>query len=85
MASRSLTTSTPFHHLPLEEKHLLQVCEGVEAHSALSLADVLSVAVQELLFDAVDEANAVTGNLAFLCEFAMDAAKGLRKAAGAVA
>jgi hypothetical protein len=85
MATKSVTTRASFHHLPLEENYLFEVREGIDASSALSHADVLSAVVQELLLEATDEENALTGNMAYFCEFAMETAKALRTAAGAVA
>lgn len=85
MATQSVTTRASFHHLPLEDNCLFDVRDGIDAHSALSHADVLSAVVQELLVEAVDEDNVLTGNMAYLCEFAMETAKALRQAVGAVA
>ena len=79
---KTQTTSVEFDYLPVFDKHLFAVKEGIDVQSALSASNVLSTAVQELIGETIAGDLEISGNLAYLCEFAMKAAKGLREAAG---
>lgn len=85
MATKSVTTATPFDHIPVAQDHLFEVRGGLDVSFALSHAEVLSSVVQSLLMDAVSDDEPVVGDMAYVCEFLMDTAKALRTAAGATA
>jgi len=85
MATKSVTTATPFDHIPIAQDHLFEVREGLDSSFALSHAEILSSFVQSILMDAVSDDDPVGGDMAYVCEFLMDTAKALRVAAGAAA
>ncbi len=85
MATKSVTTVTPFDHIPVADDHLFEVRGGLDASFALSHAEILSSVVQSILMDAVGAGDAVDGDMAYVCGFLMDTAKALRVAAGATA
>ena len=80
----NLTRRASLCLIPAAEKHLMEVTEGMETLHAISLADCLDGAVRKLLTEAV-AGGGMDVDIAFLCEFAMDAAHGLRTASGVTA
>lgn len=76
----STTTATDFREIPAEGRHLLAVAEGVEAATARREAADLEDAVRRLLGGSIE--TGADGSTAYLCEFALDAARALREAAG---
>lgn len=83
MAMKSVTTVTPFDHIPVAHDHLFEVRGGLDASFALSHAEIISNVVQSMLLDAVEDD--MGGDKAYVCEFLMDTAKALREAVGATA
>lgn len=76
------TTETAFREIPAEGRHLLTVAEGIEAATARREAADLEDAVRRLLGGAIE--SGTDGSTAYLCEFALEAARALRLAAGRV-
>lgn len=74
------TTATDFREIPAECRHLLTVAEGIEAATARREAADLEDAVRRLLGGSIE--TGTEGSTAYLCEFALEAAKALREAAG---
>lgn len=74
----STTTVTEFREIPAEGRYLLAVAEGVDAITARREAVDLEDAVCRLLGSLVD--TGADGSTAYLCEFALEAAKALREA-----
>ncbi|TXH69867.1 MAG: hypothetical protein E6Q88_08960 [Lysobacteraceae bacterium] len=74
------TTETAFREIPAEGRHLLTVAEGIEAATARREAADLEDAVRRLLGGSIE--NGTDGSAAYLCEFALEAARALRHAAG---
>lgn len=74
------TTETAFRAIPAEGRHLLAVAEGIEATTARREAADLEDAVRRLLGGSIE--NGTDGSAAYLCEFALEAARALRHAAG---
>jgi hypothetical protein len=74
------TTATDFREIPAEGRHLLTVAEGIEAVTARREAADLEDAVRRLLGGSVE--SGTDGSTAYLCEFALEAARALRRAAG---
>lgn len=80
-AASPLTTSANFCDIPAAGKHLMEIAPGLETDFALSKAECLDQAVRQLLTKAVNEGG-LDVDIAFLCEFALDAAGALRFASG---
>lgn len=74
------TTETAFREIPAERRHLLTVAEGIEAATACREAADLEDAVRRLLGGSIE--TGTDGSAAYLCEFALEAARALRYAAG---
>lgn len=74
------TNETAFREIPSEGRHLLTVAEGIEAATALREAADLEDAVRRLLGGLIE--NGTDGSTAYLCEFALEAARALREASG---
>lgn len=74
------TTETAFREIPAEGRHLLTVAEGIEAATACREAADLEDAVRRLLGGSIE--TGADGSTVYLCEFALETAKALRKAAG---
>ena len=75
----STTTATDFREIPAEGRHLLAVVEGIEAATARREAADLEDAVRRVLGGSIE--TGADGSTAYLCEFALDAARALREAA----
>jgi hypothetical protein len=73
------TTATDFREIPAEGRHLLTVAEGIEAAIACREAADLEDAVRRLLGGSIE--SGTDGSTAYLCEFALEAARALRQAA----
>lgn len=73
------TTETAFREIPAEGRHLLTVAEGIEAATACREAADLEDAVRRLLGGSIE--SGTDGSTAYLCEFALEAARALRHAA----
>lgn len=85
MATATVTSRRAFHYIPVNEQNLLEVREGIDASFALSLAEILSSFVKDRLDDMVNSDDAMDGDIAYVCSFALDTAQALRTAAGATA
>jgi len=89
MATKNVTPQTPltlkveFDHIPTDDVHLLAVLPGAAVNWALSEADCLDDGVRTLMLQAVN--GGLDSSVAWLCEFAMGAARAFREAAGVVA
>lgn len=76
----TITIATDFREIPAEGRHLLTVAEGIEAATARREAADLEDAVRRLLGGSIE--SGTDGSAAYLCEFALEAARALRHAAG---
>jgi hypothetical protein len=83
MADFKPTVAAEFHHMPVHDHFMMQVQAGRDSFLALSQAGALESAVHTELEQAVQEG--MSGSLAFLCAFALEAAAALRQAAEASA
>jgi hypothetical protein len=72
------TTETAFREIAAEGRHLLTVAEGIEATTARREAADLEDAVRRLLGGSIE--TGTEGSTAYLCEFALEAARALRQA-----
>ena len=77
-AATGTTTATDFREIPAEGCHLLAVAAGVEAATACREAADLEDAVRRLLGESIE--TGTTGSTAYLCEFALEVARALRRA-----
>lgn len=73
------TACVAFRAVPTEGRHLLAVMAGIGGHTARREAADLEDAVRRLLADSIE--SGADGSRAFLCEFALEAAKALRQSA----
>ena len=78
--ARATTTDTEFRTIPNEGRPLLAVLAGVEVATARREAADLEDAVRRVLGDAIE--TGTEGSTAYLCEFALEAARALREATG---
>jgi hypothetical protein len=67
-----------FRTIPVEGRHLLEVAEGVDCETARREAADLEDAVRRLLGGSIE--TGTDGSTAYLCEFALEAARALREA-----
>ena len=72
------TREIPFRDVPVEQRPLLLVTSGVLAATALREAADLEDAVRRLLLMGTE--TGLEGGIAYLCEFALEIARALRKA-----
>ena len=72
------TATVAFRAIPAEGRHLLTVAAGVECQTACREAADLEDAVRRLLAGSVE--CGADGSTAYLCEFALEAARALRQA-----
>lgn len=80
-----LTITSNLANIPAaDNRPLMQVVAGMETGYAISMADCLDIAVRELLTQSVARGG-MGADVAYLCEFAMDAAGALRSASGVTA
>lgn len=79
--SKPTTIAVEFGFSPAEDNSLFEVRDGLPIRLAVSSASCLEDSVQHLLNKAVEH-EGLSPQAAFLCEFAMDAAKALRTSAG---
>ena len=77
---RTATTDTEFRTIPIEGRPLLAVLAGVEVATARREAADLEDAVRGVLASAIE--TGAEGSTAYLCEFALEAARALREATG---
>ncbi|MEQ1511176.1 MAG: hypothetical protein ABL934_00685 [Lysobacteraceae bacterium] len=75
----NVTTETDFREIPAERRHLLVVAAGVEVATACREAADLEDAVRRVLGRSIE--TGTDGSTAYLCEFALEAARALREAA----
>lgn len=73
------TAPVAFRAIPAEGRHLLTVAAGIECETARREAADLEDAVRRLLGSSIE--CGTDGSTAFLCEFALEAAKALRDSA----
>ena len=73
------TREIPFRDIPVDQLPLLLVASGVDVVSALREAADLEDAVRRVLAQGIE--TGVDGGIAYLCEFALEAAQALRRAA----
>lgn len=76
--TRPETASVAFRVIPVEGRHLLEVAEGVDCETARREAADLEDAVRRLLGGSIE--TGTDGSAAYLCEFALEAARALRDA-----
>jgi hypothetical protein len=74
------TTDTEFREIPTEGRPLLAVLAGVEVATARREAADLEDAVRRVLGGAIE--TGTEGSTAYLCEFALEAARALRESTG---
>lgn len=74
------TACVPFRAVPAAGGHLLAVVAGMEGETARQEAADLEDAVRRLLGVSIE--TGTDGSTAYLCEFALDAARALRAASG---
>lgn len=72
------TVDTGFRDIPAQRRHLLAVAPGIESAIARREAADLEDAVRRLLGRSIE--NGADGSAAYLCEFALEAARALRDA-----
>lgn len=77
--TRPETATVAFRSIPVEGRHLLEVAEGVDCETARREAADLEDAVRRLLGGSIE--TGTDGSAAYLCEFALEAARALRDAA----
>ncbi len=77
-----VTRQVEFNHIPVDGVHLMAVLPGVDEMWAISEADCIDAGVRRLMSDATGEG--IHGDVAWLCEFALSAARALRESAGIV-
>lgn len=75
--TRPETASVAFRTIPVEGRHLLEVAEGVDCETARREAADLEDAVRRLLGGSIE--TGTDGSAAYLCEFALEAARALRE------
>ncbi|MCC8364490.1 hypothetical protein LK996_15570 [Lysobacter sp. A6] len=80
MASESVTFAHTFSAIPAEGMDLFCIQAGVNVDTAVSMAQCLEECVRRFLHDSI--VGGMDGQLAWLCEFAMEASEALRHAAG---
>lgn len=73
-----LTKQVEFWNMPADGKHLMMVNSGLTPALTEGFAECLEVGVREILADAV--ADGLSGNVAYLLEFVLDATQALRRA-----
>lgn len=78
--ARATTTDTKFRAIPAESRPLLAVLAGVEVATARREAADLEDAVRRVLGGSIE--TGTEGSTAYLCEFALEAARALREASG---
>lgn len=78
LRTRPETASVAFRAVPVEGRHLLEVAEGVDCETARREAADLEDAVRRLLGGSIE--TGTDGSAAYLCEFALEAARALRDA-----
>jgi hypothetical protein len=79
VAAPKLTTEQDFEYVPVAEQHLMSVRPGVDVNFAISHASCLEDSVRTLLEQSVQ--GGMDSETAYLCTFALGAAKALRNAA----
>lgn len=79
VAAPKLTTEQDFEYIPVAEQHLMSVRPGVAVDFAISHASCLEGSVRTLFERSVQ--SGMDSETAYLCVFALDAAKALRNAA----
>lgn len=72
------TKEVPFREVPAEQATLFRVAAGVRTPVAVREAADLEHAVERLLASCIE--TGVDGSVAFLCEFALETARALRRA-----
>lgn len=72
------TTEVAFREVPADQTTLFRVAAGVKAPVAAREAADLEHAVERLLASCIE--TGVDGSVAFLCEFALETARALRRA-----
>ena len=77
--SRAETTPVAFRAIPAQGRHLLAVAEGIDCAIACREAADLEDAVRRLLGGSIE--TGTDGSTAYLCEFALEAARALRDSA----
>ena len=78
--AHATTTDTEFREIPAESRPLLAVLAGVEVATARREAADLEDAVRRVLGGSIE--TGTEGSTAYLCEFALEAARALREASG---
>lgn len=78
----SVTITTNFREIPAERRHLMSIAVGVDTATACREAADLEDAVRRLLGSAIE--SGADGSTAYLCEFALEAARALRESADSV-
>lgn len=76
----TLTCKVEFDYIPNAGAHLLAVVPGTDCDWAIMEADCLDEGVRRPVFLAVQDG--MSAPVAWLCEFAMGAARALRESAG---
>ncbi len=76
---RAETAHVEFRAIPAQGRHLLAVAEGIDCATACREAADLEDAVRRLLGGSIE--TGTDGSTAYLCEFALEAARALRDAA----
>lgn len=79
---RAETAPVAFRAIPAEGLHLLAVAEGIDCATACREAADLEDAVRRLLGGSIE--TGTDGSAAYLCEFALEAAKALRQSAESI-
>lgn len=72
-----VTTATPFEMIPAADAHLFEVRADVPASWAFSSASCLTNSVRELCNQAIDSADGMSVETAYLCAFALGAVEAL--------
>lgn len=76
--AHATTVDTGFREIPAEGMRLLAVSAGLDCRTALREASDLEDAVRRLLGASIE--TGTDGSTAYLCEFALEAARALRDA-----